>query len=208
MAIFLVYFNRREKQLSRFMSVPLKAKSWGVIVLASALLPLLHGGILWLLHYPFKMLLWVFLLNLTLDVMWLIHKVVRFREQKAEYRTSGGEIKSLIEAVNKHREAIKIREDSLRCLLDRPPSLESWEEAVLGEDYLYGEIDRDEVHGYVSELAQLRKRIENLNIDVPTHNEGDHQSQENFRNLLKDMESQYKQLMSVTDRVISENDFW
>ena len=206
------FLVRREKSEARFMSRPVSPRTLRLIILLSIALPFVHAASMWLIH-TWNWVFWVLSLNLLLSLAWLLAFLVRFRRSKKNYRDTGGENRFLKDTLVAHKEALKIRADALRCILDKPSGLEPWEAAVLGNDVLDQDINRREVERLLSEIETMGRRIDALlsvcrepDRDGKTGESKDSNVYEKARQDLRQLEGKYKGLMDHTSILVSQNE--
>ena len=208
----VAYLVHREKSKARFMSVPLPSRTLRLIGLLSVALPFVHAGFMLLIH-TLNWVLVVLSLNLLLSLAWLLTFLVRSRRAKKAYQATGGENRFLEDTLVAHKEALRIRGDALKCILDRPSGLEPWEAAVLGNDVLDQEVNRQEVERLLDELDSMGREIDALlhacrdaEQDGKAGEDKDFDVHEKTRQDLSQLEGKYRALMDVTSVLISQNE--
>ncbi len=205
------YLVRQDKRRARFASVPASWKVLRQVTLLAVVLPVLHAALMWLFK-DMEWVIWVLGLNLLLALGWLAFFVLRVRRSVKTYKQDGGERKMLMNSLISRVEALKIQADALKCLLDKPQGLEPWEEAVLGDEALETEVDRDRVQKLLAQIQQMIERLDRLGklSELMAMKQDDRESSTVYvqiRSILQDTQDLYKQSMDESRELIGQYEF-
>jgi len=204
------YLVRQDKHRARFASVPVSGRTVRHVSLAVIIMPLVHATFMWLFK-DIIWLIWILSINMTLSLLWLVVFLMHYRRDLKVYKRENGELKAVRASIIARKEALNIKADSLRCLLDRPQGLESWEIAVMGNDMAEQDVDRKKIETLITQISTMVTEFDDI---VTKHDElalkckdNDLESCkacEDLKVVIKETESTYKERINLSDDIINQ----
>lgn len=204
------YLVRQDKHRARFASIPVSRRVLRQVSLLAIALPVVHAALMWPIRDT-GWVIWVLSVNMVLSLLWLVVFLVGSRRAARIYKHEKGEIRSLLGNVVARKEALNIKADSLRCLLDEPQGLEPWEALVLGDEIADQVVDRKKIKDLLVQISTMAGRFDEFVTEYDElvrqckeDNSDSCKTCEQIKSVLKQTEPSYKGVIETSGELISQ----
>jgi len=203
------YLVRQDKHQARFASIPASKDVVTQVILLTFAMPVIHAALMWPIKDT-KWVIWVFSVNMLLSLLWLVFFLIQFRRSVRLYRKENGEARALIGNIVARKEALNIKADSLRSILDKPHVLEPWEIAVLGNELSDELVDHERIKKLLLQINKMSGQLDEFiekHESMTRQKRGNSPDCERLKTILKETEPSYKNIIESSETLINQYAF-